>query len=73
MQVNKNNGFLLLEAGDTVKFKLRLSGKFYQLDFDKDGKLIQLETEHQIKCKESIDDLLDVLWTAYKNYPYIFI
>ena len=69
MQVNKNNGFLLLEETDNVKFKLRLNGKFYILDFDKQGKLIQLETEHQIKCKESIDQLLDTIWTTYKNYP----
>jgi putative selenate reductase len=73
MLANKNNGFLLLQEAEYASFKLRLGGQFYMLEFDNQGKLVSLKTENQIKCKEPLDSILDVIWTTFKNYRYIFV
>jgi len=73
MEVNENNGFLLLEEGDGAKFKMRLKDKYYVLSFDASGNMINFESKHDIECKQTFDALLDVIWTTYKNYRYIFV
>ncbi len=73
MKVNPNNGFRLISEGNGVQFKLRLADQSYILKMDKSGKLKSLETENQIKCKQSFDAILDVIWTTYKNYGYLFV
>jgi putative selenate reductase len=73
MKVNSNIGFLLLSENENVKFKLQLNDQIYILNINKEGSLVDLETEHQIKCKQSFDAILDVMWTAYKNHSYLFV
>lgn len=73
MKVNPNNGFLLISETDNVKFKLRLDEQIYILNMNKEGKLVNLETEHQIKCKQSFDAILNVIWTTYKEHNYLFL
>ena len=73
MKENPNNGFLLLSEAEEVKFKLRLDDKIYYLNVDQKGNLKSLETDSQIKCGESLEAILEVIWTVYKNYGYLFV
>ncbi|HPR17402.1 MAG TPA: putative selenate reductase subunit YgfK, partial [Candidatus Cloacimonadota bacterium] len=73
MKENPNNGFLLLSETEEVKFKLRLDDKIYYLNVDQKGNLKSLETDSQIKCGESLEAILEVIWTVYKNYGYLFV
>lgn len=73
MNENPNDGFLLVTQENGVQFKLRLSKQYFLLNMDKNGKLVSLETEHQIPCKQTFDALLDFIWTSYNNYNYLFV
>lgn len=73
MEVNKNNGFLLLKEGDEIKFKMRLKGKFYNVSFDGSGKLINCESDYDIECKQSFDALMDVIWWTYDTQKFLFV
>ncbi|KQC07462.1 MAG: selenate reductase subunit YgfK, partial [Candidatus Cloacimonas sp. SDB] len=72
MEENSNNGFLLLSEKNNITFKLRLDQQFYLLNMNSEGELTSLETEYQIKCKQSFEAILDVIWTTYKKYRYVF-
>lgn len=60
---SNNSGFLLVEDGPEPVFKVRLDGKVFDVKFTADG-----------KPQSSIDPAISaIIWSAYKNYRYLFI
>ncbi len=73
MMVNGNNGFLLISEKDTIEFKVRVNDKFFMINFDKSGKLLNSKSDHGIKKKSEFDALINMIWWTYENQKFLFV
>ncbi|MDO9576998.1 MAG: putative selenate reductase subunit YgfK [Candidatus Cloacimonadales bacterium] len=73
MLVNGNDGFLLVSEDNEITLKVRINKKFYEVCFNKSGKLLSCHSEHEIEQKTEFDALLNIIWWTYKNQNYLFV
>ncbi len=60
---NQNNGFVLIEDGDCPKFKVKVWGEVFVVDFDKSG----------CPSVPLPEGLAEIIWTCYTDYRYLFV
>ena len=60
---NQNNGFFLIEDGECPKFKVKVWGEVFVVDFDKSG----------CPSVPLPEGLAEIIWTCYTDYRYMFV
>jgi len=47
--------------------------RFYVVNFDNTGKLLNCISDHEIEQKAEFDSLMNIIWWTYKNHKFLFV
>ncbi|MCK4338370.1 MAG: putative selenate reductase subunit YgfK, partial [Candidatus Cloacimonetes bacterium] len=63
---SKNSGFILKNY-ESLKFRIRLDNKIYDIKFNNDGEIISGIPS----INEELSNILEIIWIVYKDYKYL--
>ena len=65
---SKNSGFILKNY-ESLKFRIRLDNKIYDIKFNDDGEIISGISSFN----DELSNVLKFIWKVYKNYKYLLL
>ncbi len=71
MEVNGNDGFLLINDSDDIEFKIRLQQKTFCTKFSENGEIIECKDICDFEDKEQCHKMLKLIWRVWENYRYL--